>query len=79
MTSRPFYGIINNMDYKIVEKTIDWAGFFQNERKKTEFIASFQNEVNQLLNNGYVIAGGVSIAETSGPGATIHFAQALIK
>jgi len=67
------------MDYKIVEKTITYTDFYKYERAKAEAITSFQNEVNQLLNNGYVLAGGVSISETSGSGATIHFAQALIK
>jgi len=70
------------MDYKIVEMTIKSYDFYTYERLKTEFIESFQNEVNKLLNNGYALAGGISITRTSSEhpsNPVIHFAQALIK
>lgn len=65
------------MDYKIVEMKTDTISYDAYEHKKKELITSFQNEVNKYLNNGYILAGGVSISHIA-PGS-FHFAQALIK
>jgi hypothetical protein len=77
INSHNFLWRINNMDYKLVEMSEDIIKFTKYERIKEEFITSFQNEVKRFLNNGYTLAGGISIA-VIGQGS-IHFAQALIK
>jgi hypothetical protein len=65
------------MDYKIVEMTIGSTSFFKYKHAKAEFMTSFQNEVNKLLNDGYILAGGINITQT--PPGDFNFAQALIK
>jgi len=70
------------MIYKIVEMKITAYYYKTDEREKERFITSFQNKVNEFLNNGYVPSGGICISQPGLSGDSIGdvlFAQALIK
>jgi hypothetical protein len=64
------------MVYKIVEMQTRASNYDYN---KEDFIKSFQNKVNEFLDNGYVPTGGICISKLNPPSGDVHFVQALIK
>jgi len=70
------------MTYKIVEMQEKAESYNNNEYTREKFITSFQNRVNEFLNNGYVPSGGICVSHVSvanGNPGFVHLAQALIK
>jgi hypothetical protein len=60
---------IQMKDYVVVEASVD---------RQYEDISGFQDKVNELLNAGYTLAGGVSISASISPCYTFY-AQALVR